>query len=97
MYVLLWNHATQHLTSKDYRASVNFYSAALGYADNKMKGPIAHQLAQAHLALQDLNRLAHPGPVAWVATKGCHCIGGQCTICILNVLRRLLRLASNFS
>ncbi|CAL5220262.1 g2243 [Coccomyxa viridis] len=56
MYALLWNHATQRFTGKDYVACMDFYAAALGYAEANTKAAIAHQLAQAHLALQDLNR-----------------------------------------
>ena len=60
MYALLWNHATQRFTGKDYVACMDFYAAALGYAEANTKAAIAHQLAQAHLALQDLNRSVQP-------------------------------------
>ena len=56
--MLLWNHATQHFTGKDYGACTDFYAAALGYAEANTKAAIARQLGQAHLALQDLDRLA---------------------------------------
>ena len=56
--MLLWNHATQHFTGKDYGACMDFYAAALGYAEANTKAAIARQLGQAHLALQDLDRLA---------------------------------------
>ena len=62
MHELLWNHATQHITTKDYRTSVDFYTAALAYAEADAKAPIACQLAQAHLAVQKLQaeRSAQP-------------------------------------
>ena len=56
MYVLLWNHATQHFTSKDYRACVDFYAIALEYAEADAKAAVARQLALAHLALEELDR-----------------------------------------
>ena len=58
MYLLLWNHATQHFTSKDYRACVDFYAIALEYAEADAKAAVARQLALAHLALQELDRSA---------------------------------------
>ena len=58
MYLLLWNHATQHFLSKDYKVSVDFYAAAAEYADAGAKAPGTRQLALAHLALQELDRSA---------------------------------------
>ena len=58
MFVLLWNHATQHFIGRDYRACMEFYAAALGYAEANTKAAIARQLAQAHLAMQEIDRSA---------------------------------------
>lgn len=56
MYTLLWNYGTQQFSSKDYRACVDIYAAALAYADAAAKAVIARQLALAHLALNELDR-----------------------------------------
>lgn len=58
MYVLLWNHATQHFTRKDYRACADFCAAGLEYAEAEAKAAVARQLALAHLALEELDRSA---------------------------------------
>ena len=60
MYELLWNYATQHITSKDYKACMGFCTAALGYAAEDAKFAVALGLAEAHLALQELDRSAQP-------------------------------------
>ena len=57
---LLWNYATQHITSKDYKACMGFCTAALGYAAEGAKFAVALGLAKAHLALQELDRSAQP-------------------------------------
>ncbi|CAL5220282.1 g2267 [Coccomyxa viridis] len=56
MHELLWNHATQHITTKDYRTCIECYTAALAYAEADAKPATAHQLARAHLAVQRLDR-----------------------------------------
>ncbi|CAL5220263.1 g2244 [Coccomyxa viridis] len=56
MSELLWNYATQHITSKDYKACMGFCTAALGYAAEGAKFAVALGLAKAHLALQELDR-----------------------------------------
>ncbi len=58
MHELLWNHATQHITTKDYRTCIKFYTAALAYAEADAKPATAHQLARAHVAVQKLDRSA---------------------------------------
>ena len=64
MYELLCHHATQHIKSNDYTTCMNFYTAALGYAVVDAKAAVARHLAQAHLALQELDRSAQPKPAA---------------------------------
>ena len=56
MYVLLWNHATQHFTRKEYRACVDLCAIGLEYAEADAKAAVARQLALAHLALKELDR-----------------------------------------
>ncbi|CAL5220264.1 g2245 [Coccomyxa viridis] len=56
MYELLCHHATQHIKSNDYTTCMHFYTAALGYAVVDAKAAVARHLAQAHLALQELDR-----------------------------------------
>ena len=73
MYALLWNHATQHFTSKDYRASVAFYAAAAEYADAGAKAAGARQLALAYLALQELDRSAQQS----CDDQNIYCINGK--------------------
>ena len=58
MYSLLWNLGTQHFLGKDYPACVGAYTAALPYADADAKPRVGRQLALAHLALHQLDRLA---------------------------------------
>ncbi|CAL5220288.1 g2273 [Coccomyxa viridis] len=56
MYMLLWDHAKQRFSSKDYKACEDFCTAALGYAEPDARADVARQLAKTKAAQLDIER-----------------------------------------
>ena len=60
--MLLWDRATQHFTSRDYRACVQFYFGAGVYAEPDAEEIVSRRLTQVQLAMPELFRSAQLSP-----------------------------------